>query len=115
MRNKESLATKLIKLHNVNCNIVFESMFINGRFDVDTNTIHINKNLIGREFLLTLFHEINHAIYCKKMGADIYKQDYELEMERCIISNLDPYADNFYEQEAESFAKQQTNLYLEKN
>jgi hypothetical protein len=42
------------------------------------------------------------------MGLDAYKNDYELEMERCIIADLDPYECNFYEVQAEKYAKQKT-------
>ena len=46
--------------------------------------------------MMTLYHEINHAIHRQEMGAEDYKNDYELEMERCILSDLDPYEDNYY-------------------
>ena len=62
--------------------------------------------------MMTLYHEINHAIYCQEMGTEAYKHDYELEMERCIISDLDPYEDNYYEVAAEEFAKQKTREML---
>jgi Zn-dependent peptidase ImmA (M78 family) len=108
MINKETFAMQELQKHNLNCTLIFDSLNFNGKYDADSNTIYIHKSLSEKEFLMTLFHEINHAMYCKEMGLDAYKNDYELEMERCIIADLDPYECNYYEVQAEKYAKQKT-------
>jgi Zn-dependent peptidase ImmA (M78 family) len=81
--------------------------FMMGTYNTKKDIIYLNPELMKDqlEFFKTLLHEINHAMYCRDMGADAYTSDYELEIERCIISNLDPYNDNFYEIKAEEFAE----------
>jgi len=115
MRNNEKIAMSLLKNYKLKSTLIFDNLNLNGKYDVDTDTIYIHKSLYEEDFLMTIFHEINHAIYCRDMGVDDYKKDYELEMERCIISDLNPYKDNFYEKEAEHFAMKQTSLYLQKH
>ena len=112
MRNFENIAMKLLKFYNLKSNLIFDKISFNGKYDVDNDIIYIHKSLTGKDFFMSILHEIDHAITCKKMGKDEYKKDYELEIERCIISDLDPYHDNYYEIQAENFAtKEVKKLY----
>jgi len=108
MNSKERFAMKELKVYGLSCDLIFDNLNFNGKYDSDTDTIYIHKGLSKKDFMMTLYHEINHAIHRLEMGAEDYKNDYELEMERCILSDLDPYKDNYYEVAAEEFAKQKT-------
>lgn len=108
----ERFAMKMLEVYYLNCDLIFDKLTFNGKYDADSNTIYIHKGLSDEDFLMTLLHEIHHALHRKEMGKDAYKNDYELEIERCILANLDPYEDNTYEIQAKKFAEQGTKEML---
>ena len=80
-------------------------------YNVDTGTLElstryrvIKPNKI-KEFLITILHEIYHAMDAKKYGWKKFKDMYEYEMNYRIANNQDEYKDNKYEIEAEDFGQ----------
>ena len=72
----------------------------------DTNTINLNESVLSdnNEFLVTILHEIKHAIDGRDMGIDNFKADYFREMDSYESRSMDGYVNNKYEISAENFA-----------
>ena len=58
-----------------------------------------------KNFLMTMMHEIKHAMDSKKHGWKSFKQMYETEIELQIQAKKHIYKDNKYEIEAEKFGQ----------
>ena len=88
-----------------------KSMKDHAHFDVDTGTLllstkyRIIKKHQIKEFLITIIHEIYHAMDAKKYGWRKFKDMYEYEMNYQIAKGKDEYKDNKYEIEAEKFGQ----------
>ena len=110
--NKNQMISDLLKYYKVpNVKIKMNSMKDFAHFDVDRGTLElsnkyktIKKNQI-KEFLITMLHEIYHAMDAKKYGWRKFKDMYEYEMNYQIAMDKDEYKDNKYEIEAEKFGQ----------
>ena len=67
-----------------------------------------------KEFLITIIHEIYHAMDAKKYGWKKFKDMYEYEMNYQIAMDKDEYKDNKYEIAAEKFGQQNYSKWLRK-
>ena len=90
---------------------VVESLFadeVMAAYNFDTHSIEISQNNIDspREFILSVLHEINHAMMARRMGRRIFKKKYMIESNFLSYHSKDPYWDNKYEIQAETFARQ---------
>ena len=47
---------------------------------MDDDTIRIKPTSRFKDFLVTVFHEIDHAKDAQRMGKEKYKKAYEMEM-----------------------------------
>jgi len=80
-------------------------------YNVDTGTLELStryktlKSSQIKEFLITILHEIYHAMDSKKYGWKKFKDMYEYEMNLMIAKNKDVYDDNKFEIEAEDFGQ----------
>ena len=80
-------------------------------YNVDTGTLELStryktiKNRQLKEFLITIIHEIYHAMDSKKYGWKKFKEMYEMEMNLQIANGKDEYKDNKYEIAAEDFGQ----------
>ena len=110
--NKNRMISVLMKHYKVgNTKIKMKSMKNHAHYNVDTGTLELSarykvvkKNQI-KEFLITIIHEIRHAMDAKKYGWKKFKLDYEWEMNYQISQGKDEYKDNKYEIEAEEFGQ----------
>ena len=80
-------------------------------YNVDRGTLELStkyKTIKKRQvkpFLITMIHEIDHAMDSKKYGWRKFKEMYEMEMNIQIQQGKDKYDDNKYEIEAEDFGR----------
>tara|TARA_Y100000310_G_scaffold219281_1_gene220683 strand:+ start:145 stop:453 length:309 start_codon:yes stop_codon:yes gene_type:complete len=80
-------------------------------FNVDTGTLELSnryKNIKDsqiKEFLITIIHEIDHAMDSKKYGWRKFKEMYELEMNLQVKAGKNEYDDNEFEIKAEKFGQ----------
>ena len=58
-----------------------------------------------KDFLITILHEIRHAMDAKTFGWKKFKEKYEYEMNLQIANGKDEYKDNKYEIAAEEFGQ----------
>jgi len=110
--NKNKMISDLLKHYKVgNVRVKLKSMKNHAHYDVDRGTLELStkyktiKNSQLKEFLITILHEIYHAMDAKKYGWKKFKQMYEMEMAYQIANDKDEYKDNKYEIEAEKFGQ----------
>ena len=84
-------------------------------YDVDSDTINIKPTSRLKDFLVTVFHEIDHAKDAKKMGKKKYKQEYEKEMNIAVQKGKDAHDDNYFEKKAEKYGRKMASNFLKKN
>ena len=110
--NKNQMISTLLKHYNVgSVKVRNKSMKRHADFDVDRGTLNLStryktiKPSQIKEFLITILHEIDHAIDSKKIGWKKFKLDYEWEMNYQISHGKDEYKNNKYEIKAEKFGQ----------
>ena len=110
--NKRQMITTLLKHYKVESVKVREkSMKQHAHYNVDKGTLELStKYKVIRasqvkEFLITILHEIQHAMDSKKYGWKKFKDMYEYEMNLMVAKDKDPYEDNKYEITAEQFGQ----------
>ena len=110
--NKTKMISDLLKYYKVgSVKVKQKSMKNHAHYDVDRGTLELStkyktiKNSQLKEFLITILHEIYHAMDAKKYGWKKFKEMYEMEMNRLSTDGKDVYKDNKYEIEAEQFGQ----------
>ena len=84
----------------------FSDKSLKGDYDVDRNKIRIRTSYSKKsDFIISVLHEIKHAMDAKDKGKNQYKKEYEMEMNTQIALGKDRYDDNKFEIEAERWAK----------
>ena len=110
--NKNQMISTLLKHYKVeSVKVKMKSMKNHANFDVDRGTLELStryktiKKSQIKEFLITIIHEIYHAMDAKRYGWRKFKDMYEYEMNYQISQNKDEYKDNKYEIAAEDFGQ----------
>ena len=94
-------------------NKVMEKCFIDPEvmafFSFETGNIEICISRLNtkKEFILSVLHEIHHAIQARKMGLNRFANEYNKESDKLLEIGKDDYWFNIYEKEAEEFAKRE--------
>ena len=110
------MATQIIKKAGLKSKVVFKNIGSNkADYNVDTDTINIKPTSKLKDFLVTVFHEIDHAKDAKKMGKKKYKQEYEKEMNIAVQNGKDAHDDNHFEKKAEKYGRKMASNFLKKN
>tara|TARA_B100000131_G_scaffold287699_1_gene298523 strand:+ start:26 stop:436 length:411 start_codon:yes stop_codon:yes gene_type:complete len=110
--NKNQMISTLMKHYKVgSVKVKWKSMKDFAHYDVDRGELQLStkyktiKNRDVKEFLITILHEIYHAMDAKKYGWRKFKDMYEYEMAVQIALDKHQYKDNKYEIEAEEFGQ----------
>ena len=110
--NKNKMISDLLKYYKVgSVKLKYKSMKDFAHFDVDRGELQLStryktiKKRDTKEFLITIIHEIYHAMDAKKYGWKKFKDMYEYEMNLQIAKGKHQYKDNVYEIEAEKFGQ----------
>ena len=110
--NKNKMISDLLKYYKVgSVKVKLKPMKNHAHYNVDTGTLELStryktiKNRQVKEFLITIIHEIYHAMDAKKYGWKKFKEMYEYEMNLQIAKGKDEYDDNKYEIAAEKFGQ----------
>ena len=119
--NKNTMIVDLLKYYKVgNVKIKHKSIKDHAHYNVDTGTLELSKrykiiksNKV-KDFLITIVHEIRHAMDAKKYGWKKFKDMYEWEMNYQISKGKDEYKDNKYEIEAEQFGQKNWSKWYRK-
>ena len=110
--NKNQMISTLLKYYKVgNVKLKQKSMKDHAHFDVDRGTLQLStkyktiKKSQIKDFLITIIHEIYHAMDAKKYCGKKFKDMYEYEMNYQVSQGKDEYKDNKYEIAAEEFGQ----------
>ena len=119
--NKNVMISDLLKHYKVgSVKVKQKSMKDHAHFDVDRGTLELStrykiiKTSQTKEFLITIIHEIRHAMDARKYGWRKFKEMYEWEMNYQIGQGKDEYRDNKYEIEAEEFGQKNWKKWYDK-
>ena len=119
--NKNQMISILLKHYKVgSVKVKQKSMKDHAHFDVDRGTLELStkyktiKKSQIKEFLITIIHEIYHAMDAKKYGWKKFKDMYEYEMNYQIAMDKHQYKDNKYEIEAEEFGQKNWRKWYQK-
>ena len=118
--NKNKMISDLLKHYKVqSVKMKYKSMKDHAYFNVETGTMEIStryktlKTSQVKEFLITLIHEIHHAMNSKKYGWRKFKDMWEYEANMItgghVKGKTHPYKDNPHEIEAEEFGQKHWN------
>ena len=109
---KNQMISTLLKHYGVgSIKTKMKSMKDHAYYDVDRGTLQLSsryktiKDSQIKEFLITMIHEIRHAMDAKKYGWKKFKEMYEMEMNLMVQQGKNEYDDNKYEIEAEEFGQ----------
>lgn len=103
-------ANQIIKSYNLKSKVKFGKVKSDNRADYDwaTDTINLQKSYKSvKDFVITVLHEIDHAKDAKKMGVKKYEKEYTLAGQEAEDNGGDFHDDNFYEEKAERWARQE--------
>ena len=119
--NKNKMISDLLKHYKVgSVKVKMKSMKDFAHFDVDRGVLELStryktiKKRDIKEFIITIIHEIYHAMDAKKYGWKKFKEMYELEMNYQIAQGRDEYKDNKFEIEAEKFGQKNWSKWYNK-
>ena len=114
------MISDLLKYYKVgNVKMKYKSMKDYAHFDVDRGTLQLStkyksiKPSQTKDFLITIIHEIRHAMDAKKYGWKKFKEMYEMEMNLMVAKDKDPYKDNKYEIQSEDFGEKNWKKWYE--
>ena len=109
---KNQVISTLLKHYGVgSVKMKYKSMKDFAHYDVDRGELQLSKRYKTikdsqiKEFLITMIHEIYHAMDAKKYGWRKFKDMYEYEMNYQIAQDKHQYKDNKYEIAAEKFGQ----------
>ena len=110
--NKNKMISDLLKYYKVgSVKVKLKAMKDYAHYDVDRGELQLStrykviKERDVKEFLITILHEIYHAMDAKIYGWRKFKDMYEYEMNLQIAKGKDEYKDNIYEIQAEKFGQ----------
>ena len=109
----QDTASQLVKQYGLKSKIKFGSGKNFGEYIPETDTITLRKSYSSvKEFLMTILHEIGHALDAKRIGVKKYIKKYTQAGTMAAYDGLDPHDDNKWEEKAEKFAKKELSKWL---
>ena len=109
----QDTASQLVKQYGLKSKIKFGSGKNFGEYIPEDDIITLRKSYSNtKEFLMTILHEIGHALDAKRIGVKKYMKKYVQAGTMAVYSGLDPHDDNKWEEKAEKFAKKELSKWL---
>ena len=110
------VATQIVKYAGLKSKVKFTNTGKNkADYNVDKDIINISPTNNLKDFLVTVYHEIDHALDAKKYGKKKYKEKYEQEMNYAVQNGGDAHDDNYFEKKAERYGLKMARKFLKKN
>ena len=101
------IASELIKYYNLKSKVKMGSRN-QGDYDFDRDIILLRRNYPSvKEFIVSVLHEIHHALQVKKYGRRKFLKKYAQASQMAIVKGFDRYDDNKWERKAENWAQQE--------
>ena len=109
----QDTASQLVKQYGLKSKIKFGSGKNFGEYIPETDTITLRRSYSSvKEFLMTILHEIGHALDAKRIGVKKYIKKYTQAGTMAAYDGLDPHDDNKWEEKAEKFAEKELSKWL---
>ena len=106
-------AKQMVKKYKLRSKVRIGSGKNFGEYIPETDTITLRPSYkTVRQFLMTVLHEIKHAIDAKRLGVKKYIKKYTQAGTMANYDGLHPHDDNKWEERAENFAKQEIRKYI---
>ena len=106
-------AKELVKQYGLKSKIKIGRGKDYGEYVVETDTITLRPSYrSNKEFLLTVLHEIGHALDAKRLKPKVYMKKYVQAGTMATYRGLDPHDDNKWEEKAEKFAQRELHKWL---
>jgi len=84
-----------------------------GEYVPETDTVTLRPSYKSvKDFLLTILHEIGHALDAKRLGKKKFMKKYTQAGTMAAYDGLDPHDDNKWEEKAEKFARRELSKWL---
>ena len=108
-------ATQIVKSYKLKSKIKFGVGKNKGDYEWKSDTINLRPSYSSiKEFLMTVLHEIHHALQRKKMGAAKYEKEYQKAGDMVVNRGRDFHDDNPFEEDAESWAEKNLSKWMKK-
>ena len=106
-------AQQLVKQYGLKSKIKFTKGSQMAEYVPETDTITLRRSYPSiKEFLMTILHEIKHALDAKRLGVRKYIKKYVQAGTMATYKGLDPRDDNKWEEKAERFARKELSKWL---
>ena len=106
-------ASEIIKAYGLKSKLKIGSGKTYGEYVPEKDLITIRPMYKSvKQFLLTVLHEIGHALDAKRLGVKKYIKKYTQAGTMATYHGLDPHDDNKWEEKAERFARNELSKWL---
>ena len=107
------IATTMVKSYGLKSKIKMGGGKNFGEYVPETDTITLRPSYTSiKEFLMTVLHEIGHALDSKRLGVRKYIKKYTQAGTMASYSGLHQHDDNKWEEKAEKFAEKELSKWL---
>ena len=107
------LATQLVSSYSLKSKVKIGSGKTFGEYVPEKDLITLRSSYKSpKQFLLTVLHEIGHALDAKRLCKQKYIKKYVQAGTMANYDGLDPHDDNKWEERAEKFAKKELHKWL---
>ena len=108
-------ASQIVKSYKLKSKVKITSGRDKGDYEWRSDTINLRPSYSSiKEFLITVLHEIHHALKRKKLGAKKYEIQYYIAGELAQQKGGDFHDDNKFEEDAEEWARKEVSKVLKK-
>lgn len=106
-------AQRMIKKYKLESKVKIGSGKNFGEYIPETDTITLRTSYSSmKDFLLTILHEIKHALDAKRLGKRKFIKKYTQAGTMAQYDGLDPHDDNKWEEQAERWARKEIKKYI---
>jgi len=99
------IASDIVKHYKLKSKIKFGATTNKADYNWITDTINLRRSYPNvKELIITVLHEIKHALDAKKMGKKKYEKAYQLAGDVAVNKGKDFHDDNKFEEIAEKWA-----------
>ena len=106
-------AETIIKQYGLKSKVKFGGGKDFGEYVPETDTVTLRRSYPSvKEFLMTILHEIGHALDAKRLGVKKYMKKYVQAGTMASYKGLNPHDDNKWEEKAEKFAKKELSKWM---
>jgi hypothetical protein len=108
-------AQQIVKQQGLKSRVKFGKGPNKADYDWKKDIIYLRPNYATmKDFLITIYHEIDHAKDRKKFGAKTYEKKYQRAGDIAVNQGKDFHDDNYYEEKAERYGKKMAALHMRK-